>query len=525
MFYVSRCYNLWSSSLGDSTTSIDLLHQEIVHRTRTLPFGCVVQAKVSKSRAHLAKYRGAKTVKAVYLSPVNARGGGIFAAPLGSTEIDVFPTGRIVEGACEVAIVEGLAIAKSLVLDDKDPERPILYEPEGVDDGNGPEDEVMEGGVGPLNEEDEEMIADDTYAPVSAPAEEGEARILPDEGENMEDMEIDWLANHLLEALYEGPDLRATSQEVADSFTLKFGGSRVKCQVPRNAVSETSGEQLDPSCASMKLELEELESFGVGKVISEDEARKSARESGRQVLTSRWVNTVKRQGLYRSRLVVRDYASMGGTTLSSLEGLRLLLALLCRRGSVLSCDVSVAFMHAAVSRPEYVEPHLEDEGLREAVPPKNWRTIDGANLLQNVGLPLCPNTSQAVVDQTWMARGAMVMRKLGCWVPFFGGQDHAQLGSLRSPPHHVLEESMVQSCQPLPRQSWWNRRADGGNPRHLWIRTRNRAPSLGIGRRGHLPIRLAEKDFPRRRRLPVAASPADTSSAGVADVGGAFSPG
>ena len=365
VFYVSRCYNLWSSGHGDSTTSIDLLHEEIVHRTRTLPFGCVVQAKVSKSKAHLAKYRGAKTVKAVYLGPVNARGGGIFAAPFGSTEIDVFPTGRIVDGACEVGTVEGLAVAQSLVLDGKDPERPVLYEPEGVDDGNGPEDEVMEGGVGPLNEEDEEMIADDTYAPVSAPAEEGEAGILPDEGENMEDMEIDWLTNHLLESLYRGPDLRATSQEVADSFTLKFGGSRVKCQVPRNAVSETSGEQLDPSLlyASMKLELEELESFGVGKVISEDEARKSARESGRRVLTSRWVNTVKRKGLYRSRLVVRDYASMGGTTLSegiyspttSLEGLRLLLALLCRRGSVLSCDVSVAFMHAAVSRPEYVE--------------------------------------------------------------------------------------------------------------------------------------------------------------------------
>ena len=60
VFYVSRCYNLWSSSHGDSTTSIDLLHEEIVHRTRTLPFGCVVQAKVSKSKAHLAKYRGAK---------------------------------------------------------------------------------------------------------------------------------------------------------------------------------------------------------------------------------------------------------------------------------------------------------------------------------------------------------------------------------------------------------------------------------------------------------------------------------
>ena len=84
---------------------------------------------------------------------------------------------------------------------------------------------------------------------------------------------------------------------------------------------------------SMKLELEELEAFGVGDVISETEARRSARESGRRVLTTRWVNSVKRPGLYRSRLVVRDYASMGGTTLAegiyspttSLEGLVIVL--------------------------------------------------------------------------------------------------------------------------------------------------------------------------------------------------------
>ena len=113
----------------------------------------------------------------------------------------------------------------------------------------------------------------------------------------------------------------------------------------------------------MKLELEELESFKVGDVIPEREARRLAKENGRRVLSSRWVNTVKRKGLYRSRLVVRDYASLGGTTLSegiyspttSLEGLRLLLSMLCRHGSVLSCDVSVAFMHATVARAEFVQ--------------------------------------------------------------------------------------------------------------------------------------------------------------------------
>eukprot|EP00439_Symbiodinium_sp_Y106_P010257 s12538_g1.t1 len=148
---------------------------------------------------------------------------------------------------------------------------------------------------------DEEMIEDELadYSPSHAGDEDGPVI----EGDGDGDMEVDWLVNHLLE-----PDLLYQS---------------------------------------MKLELEELEAFGVGDVISESEARRSARESGRRVLTTRWVNSVKRPGLYRSRLVVRDYASMGGTTLAegiyspttSLEGLKLLLALLCKRGSVLSCDV------------------------------------------------------------------------------------------------------------------------------------------------------------------------------------------
>ena len=89
-------------------------------------------------------------------------------------------------------------------------------------------------------------------------------------------MEIDWLTNHYLESLFQGPDLRATSSAVAKSFDLKFGGTRIRCAVPQNAVSETSGEKLEPDLlyASMKLELEELESFKVGDVIPEREARR-----------------------------------------------------------------------------------------------------------------------------------------------------------------------------------------------------------------------------------------------------------
>ena len=44
--------------------------------------------------------------------------------------------------------------------------------------------------------------------------------------------------------------------------------------MPQHALSETSGEVLDPELLylSMKLELEELEAFGVGEVIPEYES-------------------------------------------------------------------------------------------------------------------------------------------------------------------------------------------------------------------------------------------------------------
>ncbi|CAE7831622.1 unnamed protein product [Symbiodinium sp. CCMP2592] len=383
VFYVARCYNLWCTSVGDSSTSIDRLHEEIVNRTRTRPFGCLVQAQVSKSKAHHDKFRGARTVKAVYLGPVHAKGGGIFAVPVGSREIDIFPVARMIQGGdiYDAKTLEELSLAKPLLQDTEDPERPILFDPLEAPGDDAPDEGA---GVGMDEDGDEEMIEDELadYSPSEAPENQ---EVVNDEG----DMEIDWLTNHYLESLFRGPDLRATSTAVAKSFDLKFGGTKIRCAVPQNAVSETSGEKLEPDLlyASMKLELEELESFKVGEVIPEREARRLAKENGRRVLTSRWVNTVKKKGLYRSRLVVRDYASMGGTTLSegiyspttSLEGLRLLLSMLCRRGSVLSCDVSVAFMHAPVARAEFVElpNNVSTQGTGERVFVKLRKAMNG----------------------------------------------------------------------------------------------------------------------------------------------------
>ena len=278
LFYSSRCFNLWSTSLGDVTTPIDRLHEEFVHRTRTLPFGCTIQAKVGGSAEHVRKYRGAKTIRAVYLGPVHPRGGGVFAARAGSTEIDIFPACRaILERDMPTYDPESIGVlsaAQRLTVDPDDPERPILFE--------APPEPPVDSGVEPAplpqgTVEDEEMIpAEDPLSDIPSYVEptddegEGVGDLEPPPGGFDGDMEIDWLTDHLMAKLMSGPDCRAASSEAASSFELAFGGKRIKCRVPRDAVSETSGEKLDPALlyASMKLELEELESFKVGEIVS-----------------------------------------------------------------------------------------------------------------------------------------------------------------------------------------------------------------------------------------------------------------
>ena len=224
--------------------------------------------------------------------------------------------------------------------------------------------------------EEEELVPDVIADPPSA----GDMDVdLPssvrEDVPDLEDMELtDSLIGHTVDdsllRLLRGPDLllgakaKGKSDEGVD-FVLPFGGTKIRCSVPSGAISETSGEVLETDLLkkSMRLELEELESFKVEESVSEKVARDEARKSNRRVLSCRWVNTVKKPGLYRSRLVVRDFASMGGTTLAegiyspttTLEGLRLLLSVLCQQGSMMSCDVSVAFMHAAIARPEFVQ--------------------------------------------------------------------------------------------------------------------------------------------------------------------------
>ena len=362
LLYTCRCHNLWHTGLNDVTTPIDRVHEQIVQRTRTLAFGSVVFAKTSKSKAHLAKFRGKNLAKCTYLGPVHPRGGGVFACLEGSCEVEVFPARRPLADAhptYDGGTLKQLAEFNLLAPDDE--ARPRILEP--LDPNEEP----------PLIVE-EELVPDAVDGPPVA----GEMDVdlpgsVPEDVPDLEDMELtDSLIGHMVDdsllMLLRGPDLllgaKAKSDEGVD-FVLPFGGTKIRCSVPSGAISETSGEVLETDLLkkSMRLELEELESFKVGESVSEKVARDEARKSNRRVLSCRWVNTVKKPGLYRSRLVVRDFASMGGTTLAegiyspttTLEGLRLLLSVLRQRGSMMSCDVSVAFMHAAIARPEFVQ--------------------------------------------------------------------------------------------------------------------------------------------------------------------------
>ena len=175
--------------------------------------------------------------------------------------------------------------------------------------------------------EEEEMIPDASIDPPAA----GEMDVdlpgsIPEDVSNLEDMEycfVGYAVDESLLMLLHGPDLllgaKGKSDEGVD-FGLPFGGTKIRCSVPSSAISETSGEVLETDLLkkSMRLEFEELESFKVGESVSEKVPRHEARKSNRRVLSCRWVHTLKKPGLYRSRLVGRDFASMRGTTLAYL---------------------------------------------------------------------------------------------------------------------------------------------------------------------------------------------------------------
>ena len=270
LLYAARSFNLWSFDSNNSTTAIDRLHEEIVQRTRTLPFGCSAQAKVGGSKRHLEKFRGAKTVRVSYLGPVHPRGGGVYGTVIGGDgEIEVFPACRGIferdEPTYDSPTLELLAKANPLVLDTQDPEKPLLFEP--------PAEPIVPRGEEIEAPEDEEMIPEyvQDYEPTEMGSEGHEGVAGGDLPEpDMEDMEIDWLTDHYLQKLGEGPDCRAVSNQAASSFELKFGGSRSCCQVPQQAASETSGGLLDPKLLYLSIAHIELRAVFLQQLVAEE---------------------------------------------------------------------------------------------------------------------------------------------------------------------------------------------------------------------------------------------------------------
>ncbi|CAE7758564.1 unnamed protein product, partial [Symbiodinium necroappetens] len=194
----------------------------------------------------------------------------------------------------------------------------------------------------------------------------------PAEDDDPMEVAISWLQDHALYALCSRPDMvRAAkgSEETRNQgleFTLKFGGSKVKVQVPSGAADEYSGELLDEKKLGegMKLEMEELDNFGVCQVVSEKEALRLVREAKRRVLSTRWVLHYKDgHKRVRCRLVVRDFkgptsALSDGiySPTTTLESVRCLLGMYAHfGGKVISGDISVAFMQARLFSTEVVK--------------------------------------------------------------------------------------------------------------------------------------------------------------------------
>ena len=116
-----------------------------------------------------------------------------------------------------------------------------------------------------------------------------DAPMNPGEDDVMEEG-LTWLYEHGLRQLFDGPDLRVVTKirkgdDVKEWFRMKFGGKKIWVHVPDNVVCEVSGKILPRKHLEegMRLELSDLDAFGVATIIGEAEARK------RRIHTTRWV--------------------------------------------------------------------------------------------------------------------------------------------------------------------------------------------------------------------------------------------
>ena len=126
----------------------------------------------------------------------------------------------------------------------------------------------------------------------------------PEQGDEAIEMAIDWLQDHALQCLFERDDVLRVEHDVVCatrppqtsrpsasselSFTLRFGGSKITVAVPVGAADEYTGELLEQGKLKegMKLEMEELDHFGVCQVISAREATTLVKSDRKRVLST-----------------------------------------------------------------------------------------------------------------------------------------------------------------------------------------------------------------------------------------------
>ena len=397
MRYTTRMYNLYHIGTESQSSPLERLRGTSVVPTRTYEFGSIGFGKPQTARR---EHRGKRLVRCIYVGPQGPNGHGIRAfVPLANTVPRLELMGAYRSKTPTEFDVPAL---KALLGSREDPERPIKFDvPPDAPQPPGPPSPVAlpDGSVEfPKGAEGEAEVAspgaevpDDLsgYAPsdvgMDDPALEHEEPLMEDGDEGMDvdgvpDDEDDameegltWLQEFGLALLFDRPDLRVRSSQSGTQsaekdvwFSQKFGGTKIWVKVPANVVCEVSGAVLAQKdvVAGMKLELEELDAFSVVTIIDEKKARKIAT---RRIHTTRWVITAKpskeNPNRVRARLVVRDYA-LGSSPLAegiyspttSLEALRGVLAIhAVRGGTLLSADVSVAFMQAPVQGTEVIK--------------------------------------------------------------------------------------------------------------------------------------------------------------------------
>ena len=118
------------------------------------------------------------------------------------------------------------------------------------DSKEGEDEEIL---IGNDMGSEEELIPDGDNVPMGdlffvSPESMDEERDIQMEKEapDPEAMIVDQIIEESLRSFYSGPDVRAISCEVWDSFILEFCGAKIRYVVPLHVVSETSGEKLEP---------------------------------------------------------------------------------------------------------------------------------------------------------------------------------------------------------------------------------------------------------------------------------------